>query len=242
MEKILLLLESDAMQDALTDSFTNFHVQTCGPGEATDVLANFRPDALILDLFLPGTDGFTILESCEALLPPVILLLSVLDSEYVRKRAVQLGVDFIIQKPCPVDYIVHHLSYMLMTNELQDFTDNNALVEYHLNPFYIHAKERVLEALGHAILMCAEDPDCLLTKEIYAEVCKNYGTSTDGVDQAIRRALRNAWSNRQKHPAAWEQFFPDYDRCPSNGVFIAALAAWLHKKYPSRFRKGSRLS
>lgn len=99
----------------------------------------------------------------------------------------------------------------------------------------------LLEALCHAIVMRAEDPDCLLTKEIYAEVCKNYGTSTDGVDQAIRRCLRNAWLNRHKHPAAWEQFFPGYDRCPSNGVFIATLAAYLRKKYPSRFRKGSGL-
>ena len=239
MEKVLLILESDAMQKALEDSLTSFNIRACKSDEAADVLAQFRPDALVLDLFLPGTDGFTIIENCGELLPPAILLLSVLDSGYVRKRAAQLGVDFIIQKPCTVAYVANHLSNMLLANGV---SDNKVLVEHLLNQFPIYAKERVQEALVHAILMRAEDLDCLLTKEIYAEVCKNYGTSTDGVDQAIRRALRNAWCNRQKHPAAWEQFFPDYDRCPSNGVFIAALAAWLHKKYPSRFRKGSRLS
>lgn len=239
MEKILLILESDAMQRALEDSLTSFNIRACKSGEAEDVLTQFQPDACVLDLFLPGTDGFTILESCEEQLPPVILLLSVLDSDYVRKRAVQLGADFIIQKPCPVDYIVNHLSHMLMTNELPDFTDNTALAKHLLGRFSIYAKERVLEALGHAVLMRAADPDCLLTKEIYAEVCQTYGTSTDGVDQAIRRALRNAWINRHKHPAIWERFFPGYDRCPSNGVFISTLAAYLRKKYPSRFRKGS---
>ena len=239
MEKVLLILESDAMQKALKDSLASFNIRACKSEEAAEVLAQFRPDALVLDLFLPGTDGFTIIESCGELLPPAILLLSVLDSEYVRKRSAQLGVDFIIQKPCPVDYIVNHVSNMLLTNGV---TDNNALVEHLLNQFPIYAKERVLEALGHAILMRTEDPDSLLTKEIYAEVCKNYGASTDGVDQAIRRALRNAWCSRNKHTEAWEQFFPGYDHCPSNGVFIATLAAYLRKKYPSRFRKGSRLS
>ena len=239
MEKVLLILESDAMQKALEDSFASFNIRACKADEAADVLAQFRPDVLVLDLFLPETDGFTIMESCGALLPPAILLLSVLDSDYVRKRAAQLGVDFIIQKPCTVDYIVNHLSNMLTVNGAPD---NKTLVEHLLNQFHIQAKERVLEALGHAILMHAEDPDCLLIKEIYAELCKNYGTSTDGVDQAIRRALRNAWCNRQKHPSAWEQFFPGYDSCPSNGVFIATLATYLRKKYPSRFRKGSRLS
>lgn len=117
MEKVLLILESDSMQKALEDSLTRFHIRACKAGKAADVLAQFRPDALVLDLFLPGTDGFTILESCGALLPPTILLLSVLDSGYVQKRASQLGVDFIIQKPCPVDYIVNHLSNMLTANK-----------------------------------------------------------------------------------------------------------------------------
>ena len=239
MEKVLLILESDAMQKALEDSLTSFNIRFCKAAEAADVLAQFRPDALVLDLFLPGTDGFTIIENCGELLPPAILLLSILDSGYVRKRAVQLGVDFIIQKPCPVAYLVNHLSNMLLTNGLPD---NKALAKHLLNQFPVYAKERALEALVHAILMRAEDPDCLLTKEIYAEVCKAYGTSADGVDQAIRRALRNAWCSRNKHTEAWEQFFPGYDRCPSNGVFVATLAAYLRKKYPSRFRKGSRLS
>jgi len=122
---------------------------------------------------------------------------------------------------------------------LLDIPDKETLIENLLNQFPIHAKERVIQALRHGILLAAEDPDCLLTKDIYLTICIEYGTTADGVDQAIRRALRNAWCNRFKHPAVWEQFFPGYETCPTNGVFIATLAAYLRKKYPSRFRKGS---
>lgn len=239
MEKILLLLESDSLQKSLAEALTKYEVCGCKVNEVPEILAQFCPDALILDLFLPGTDGFTLMEDYETLLPSTILLLSALDSDYVRKRAVQLGVDFIIQKPCSVEYIVQHLSNMLLSRQFPDFPDNEALVDYFLNQFHIHAKERVLKALRGIIILGAEDPDCLLTKDLYEKICPEYGASTDAVDQAVRRCLRNAWLNRYKHPAAWELFFPDSDSCPSNGVFISTLAAFLRKKYPSRFRKGS---
>ena len=239
MEKILLVLESDAMCEALSDALTNYEVRACNADVVSETLAEFRPDALILDLFLPGTDGFTLMEDHHSLLPPTILLLSVLDSDYIQKRAAQLGVDFIIRKPRSVDYIVRHLADILMSRRFPDFPDNETLVEHLLSQFYLHAKERLLNALRGIIIMGVEDPECLLTKDMYEKVCPEYGASTDAVDQAIRRVLRNAWLNRHKHPAAWEQFFPDYDVCPSNGVFIATLAAFLRKKYPSRFRKGS---
>lgn len=239
MEKILLILESDAMCNALSEVLINCEVLTCKTDEAPEILAEFCPDALILDLFLPGTDGFTFIEYHKALLPSAILLLSVLDSDYVQKRAAQLGVDFIFRKPCSVNYIVRHLADMLMSRRFPEFPDNDALVNHLLSQFHLHTKERVLTALRKIIILGAEDPDCLLTKDMYTKVCPEYGASTDAVDQAIRRCLRNAWINRLKHPAAWELFFPEYDSCPSNGVFISTLAAFLRKKYPSRFRKGS---
>ena len=234
-----MVLESETMCNALSEALVNYEVYACKVDEAAVTLTHFWPDVLILDLFLPGTDGFTLMEDHNALLPSTILLLSVLDSDYVRKRAAQLGVDFIIRKPCSVDYIIRHLEDMLLSRRLPDFPDNESLVDHLLSQFHLHTKERVLTALRKVIILGAEDPDCLLTKAMYTKVCPEYGASTDAVDQAIRRCLRNAWQNRHKHSAAWELFFPDYDTCPSNGVFIATLAAFLRKKYPSRFRKGS---
>ena len=239
IEKILLILESETMCKALSEALINYEVYSCKVDAVSEVLAEFCPDALILDLFLPGTDGFTLMEDHHTLLPPAILLLSVLDSDYVQKRAAQLGVDFIIRKPCSVDYIARHLADILMSRQFPDFPDNETLVDHLLSQFHLHTKERVLNVLRKIITLSTEDPDCLLTKDMYTKVCPEYGASTDAVDQAIRRCLRNAWLNRHKHPAAWAQFFPDYDTCPSNGVFIASLAAFLRKKYPSRFRKGS---
>ena len=97
MEKVLLILESDILQKSLTEALIHYEVYACQAEQAMDFLTRFQPDALILDLFLPGTDGFTLMESCRDLLPPVILPLSVLDNDYVRQKAAQLGADFVIQ-------------------------------------------------------------------------------------------------------------------------------------------------
>lgn len=239
MEKVLLILESDVTQKLLTDAIPGYEVRACNADQAAAALAQFHPDALILDLFLPGTDGFSLMEDLQSLLPPVVLLLTILDSDYVRKRAAHLGAGFVIQKPCTTEYIVKHLTDMLLTNQIPDSSDNGATVDYMLNQFSIRAKPRVLQALSRAILMRAEHPNHFLTKNIYPEICREYGASSDAVDQAIRRALRNAWDSQAGKSAFWDQVFPGCTECPSNDAFISTVALFLRKKYPSRFRKGS---
>jgi len=81
MKKILLILESEIMQRSLLEALTNYDVRACHVGESADTIIQFQPDALVLDLFLSGTDGFTLMETCRDHLPSVILLLSVLDSD-----------------------------------------------------------------------------------------------------------------------------------------------------------------
>ena len=165
-------------------------------------------------------------------------VLLILESDVMQKLLSEVLPDYEISTYHP-DEAANILKQSQQDTLVLDTQDNAELVTNLLDAFCIQTKERVIQALGQGILLAAEDPDCLLTKDIYSKVCKKYGTTTDGVDQTIRRALRNAWCNRHKHPAAWEQFFPEYDSCPSNGVFISALAAYLRKKYPSRFRKGA---
>ena len=239
MERILLILESDITQELLTTSLTGYEVRSCSADDASVVLNLFQPDALVLDLCLPGTDGFTLLENCQALLPPVVLPLSVLVTEYVQWKASSLGAGYVLQKPCSVDHIVNRLTDMLLFQRIPEQPDNSAIVDDFLGQFPLHGKPRVLCALRGAILITIQDPDCLLTKDIYPVLCKAYGSSPDALDQAIRRLLRNAWKLREQNTAIWNTLFPGCTVCPSNGAFITAAALFLRKKYPSRFRKGS---
>lgn len=242
MDKILLILESDTTEILLTEALDGYEVRSCRAEAASGVLARFQPDALVLDLFLPGNDGFGIMESCRENLPPIVLLLSDLTSEYVLQKAASLGADFVIEKPCTIVHIVNQLEDMMMFHQFPNPSDNRAIAEHLLEQFPISARESVLHAFCSAVLFSAENPECALTKEIYLTVCKEYGESTDALDQAFRRSLRKAWKRSEGKAPAWKRFFPEYDRCPPNGIFISTLGRFLRKKFPSRFREGERLS
>ena len=239
MKKVLLLLESDNIRKQLIESLTTYQVFTCGPKDAAEVLVKIRPDALVLDLFLPGSDGLAVLESCQSILPPVVLPLSVLITDYIQLKTAQLGAGFVIRKPCSVEYIVSRLEDMLSIQDAPELPDSSRIVDQFLSAFQLHVKPRVQSLLRTAILMTLRDPNCLLTKEIYPALCREYGASQDAVDQAIRRMLRKAWAHKDDNSAVWEEVFPGYIKCPSNGQFISTSALYLRKKYPSRFRKGS---
>lgn len=104
MEKVLLVLESDITAKLVMEALSGYDVRICTADESESTLMQFRPDALVLDLFLPGIDGFSVLECCRESLPPVVLPLAVLVTDYIQKKAAQLGAGFVIPKPCCIGF------------------------------------------------------------------------------------------------------------------------------------------
>ena len=82
--------------------------------------------------------------------------------------------------------------------------------------------------LRRAIDLCHANSSTAITKGIYPQIIYSDGeTESWGyVDQAIRRAIKTAWS--EQDPEIWNLFFPPYhgkiSLCPSNKEFIARIA------------------
>jgi DNA-binding response OmpR family regulator len=74
-------------------------VATSGP-EALERSASFRPDLVLLDVMLPGLDGF---EVCRALRAqpdsPKIILLTARGRDAERHKGLDLGADLYVTKP-----------------------------------------------------------------------------------------------------------------------------------------------
>lgn len=99
MYKVLLVLDSEDLSAVLHKELSSdFEVNVCDATTAVDMIAHYRPDALILDLFLSGTDGFQILQNTPYSAPSIILL-TVLVSSDILLRAVELNVNYIFRKP-----------------------------------------------------------------------------------------------------------------------------------------------
>lgn len=113
MHRVLLVLDSEDLSAVLHKKLSeNFEVKICEAATATETIDHYRPDALILDLFLPGTDGFQILQNAIYNTPSIILL-TVLLSSNIIDRAIELNVNYIFLKPFKLSALIKRLCELL---------------------------------------------------------------------------------------------------------------------------------
>lgn len=71
-----------------------------------------------------------------------------------------------------------------------------------------------------------QDDTQSLTKDLYPYVAQQYGhPDWHAVESSIRDVILDAWETRD--PAAWDKYFPNLTKAPSNKLFIATLAEHL---------------
>ena len=77
------------------------HVARDGPA-TVEMARRLRPDLVLLDVMLPGLDGFAVVEALNSEpgpRRPLIVMLTAKGHEKDRKKAEQLGVDDYVTKP-----------------------------------------------------------------------------------------------------------------------------------------------
>ena len=112
MSKRILIVEDEAnivvsLEFLLGQEGHQVKVATSGE-EALALAAEYRPDLVLLDVMLPGIDGFEVcrrlrdLETAAAVMPsprPRIILLTAHDREAERMKGLDLGADLYVTKP-----------------------------------------------------------------------------------------------------------------------------------------------
>jgi DNA-binding response OmpR family regulator len=94
-----------------------YHVMTAQRGdEALDLIYKYKPDLVLLDIMLPGIDGFKVCEIVR--LNPnyremKILFLSIKDREVDITKGLALGADAYITKPFSNDKLVEKIKVLL---------------------------------------------------------------------------------------------------------------------------------
>ena len=114
MRTVLLVIQSETfrlvLEDMLKEHFRVIMAQDAASGA---VLLQERPDVLMLDLFLSGTDGFHFLEENRTMLPQTIILFTTLNTEDILQTASDLGVSAMYLKPCSISAALKHLKELL---------------------------------------------------------------------------------------------------------------------------------
>jgi DNA-binding response OmpR family regulator len=115
--KTIILLASEEMCAILEDTLEKeYRIISCFDSTTGDSMLSCKPDALILDLFLPGSTGLTFLRKNRASLPPIVITLTTFVSNSLLTNLAELGVTSVIRLPCHLPYLEQHITKLLTKN------------------------------------------------------------------------------------------------------------------------------
>ena len=231
MLKLLIADGTDEFRLALADTLRGaYMVRSCQEGmETLRLLQSFKPDVLVLDLMMPGLDGITLLQKMAELeLRPVVLATTRFANDYVLERTAQLGVGFVMVKPCDLRATAARIADLTQrvappaVTQLEPRTAASNL----LLTLGVPTKLRGYNYLREALLQDIRDPSQSVTKELYPAVGAVCGANKDQVERSIRSAISTAWNRRDDQ--VWRLYFqPGPDGSvprPTNAAFISRLA------------------
>jgi len=101
-ETILVVEDEPSLQETLAYNLKKegYTVEAVGDGrEALDLARNLKPDLVVLDLMLPGIDGFEVTRILRKEMTTPILMLTARDDEIDRVVGLEVGADDYLTKP-----------------------------------------------------------------------------------------------------------------------------------------------
>lgn len=132
--KVLVVDDEPNIVDLLTVSlkFQGFDVITADSGqEALKLAHEQKPDAYILDVMMPGMDGFELLSKLrsEGLDAPV-LFLTAKDAVEDRIHGLTIGADDYVTKPFSLEEVITRLRVILRRGNVTDEEGKDATIRY----------------------------------------------------------------------------------------------------------------
>lgn len=229
--KLLIADGNEEFRIALAEALQgSYYVRSCTNGkEALELLRSYSPEVFVLDLMLPELDGISLLQAAAASgICPMVLATSRFINDYVLEMTEQLGVGYLMVKPCDVRATVARISDLSrnLRPPLLAQPDPRTHVTNLLLSLGLPTKLRGYAYLREAILLMAKNPDQSITKELYPAVSVVCGCKAGHVERSIRNAIETAWNHRDDR--VWQLYFqPGLDGViprPTNAAFISRLA------------------
>ena len=132
---------------------------TCRSGEeAMTFLSGQSVDCIVLDVMMPGTDGFSLLPEIRKLSDAPVLFLSGKTESADRIRGLSLGADDYIVKPCSLEELALRIGLNIRKNEAAHRTED--ALEY--PPLKIELTDRKVFCKDKEILLSNREYELLL--------------------------------------------------------------------------------
>ncbi|MCD7828992.1 MAG: sporulation transcription factor Spo0A [Clostridiales bacterium] len=188
-------------------------------------------DVLVMDTVLKNMDGLELLREMSRMLGPRPLTLVL--SNFLRgnlvNQAAELGADFFLLKPCRTSAVIERLRQLRSAKPSRPQSESmETLVTSIIHEIGVPAHIKGYQYLREAILITIDNMEVInaVTKVLYPEVAKRYGTTASRVERAIRHAIEVAWDRGDIETL--QKYFgytvSNSKGKPTNSEFIAMIA------------------
>ncbi|WP_264738082.1 response regulator transcription factor [Cytobacillus firmus] len=197
MKKILVAEDELAISKVLSAYLQRegFKVLTAYDGSnALEQFFNHSPQLVILDIMMPGMDGWSVLEKIrEKSACPVIMLTALGDIDY-KLKGLNTGADDYISKPFIGDEVIARVNAVLRRSA-NVYTDEHIkqygslTINFDAHTIFLNGKEVSLTPRDLSLLLfLAERPNRTFTRDQLIEHV--WGMDYDGSDRAVDLAVK----------------------------------------------------
>jgi DNA-binding response OmpR family regulator len=204
----LLLVDDDAQLAAMLHEFMELHgfnVVVVGDGEtALNRLAEIQPDLLILDVMLPGMNGFDVLEKLRQTHDLPVIMLTARGEEPDRILGLMRGADDYLPKPFnPLELAARVKAILKRSGSSTKISAE----ELKIGPLELNLTRKELQVLGKQVSLTAAEmsvleqllrhPDEVISRARLTELALHrpieaYDRSIDTLISKLRRKLSGA--------------------------------------------------
>lgn len=244
MENKAKILVADANEDfrrllvsALREEADLEVAAETGDGQdAVRLVKDLAPEVIAMDLMLTRMDGIEVLEALGAMPSrPKAVVLSSFTKGAVAEQAAAQGADYFIVKPCKVSSVVERIRQIANSRQgegegRETLSGQNleTTVTAIIHEIGVPAHIKGYQYLREAIIIAVNDMEVInaVTKILYPEVAKRFGTTASRVERAIRHAIEVAWDRGDLETL--QKYFgytvSNAKGKPTNSEFIAMIA------------------
>ena len=207
-------------------------VDSVGDGmEAFQKIEAIQPDLVIMDLMLPGLDGLGVLQRMrQAEVEAKSIVYSAFYTDQTLAEVMELGVSFFLPKPFTIDALRDRMHNLFTWGEepAEPDIDLKDMVTAVIHEVGVPAHIKGYQYLRQAIIIAVNDMEVInaVTKVLYPEVAKHFGTTPSRVERAIRHAIEVAWDRGDLETL--QKYFgytvSNTKGKPTNSEFIAMIS------------------
>ncbi|MHB1152126.1 MAG: sporulation transcription factor Spo0A [Eubacteriales bacterium] len=212
---------------------------------AVELIQEKEPDVVILDLVMPETDGFGVLEKyTNTKNKPQFIMLSAFGQDKTIQLALSLGADFFILKPFDMNDLVLRIKQLQSMRNAPNLINNYGedkpeisiedRIDRILKEIGVLSHLKGYKYLKHAVKMVLNDFSAVnsITKFIYSGIAKEYNTTGSRVERAIRNAIEICWykGNLKTIENIFNFKCSENNIRPTNSEFIITIVEQLRKR------------